>query len=180
MISSRIPFVQNLKSCKKSLKSWEHVLNSLIIFHLECFIFPNQGKSLGFFDLGVPFVSHPQRIKYGLCSIFIGDIFILNVWNGVQQDSSIFVMIFIIFFVVVLSSLFFLLYCHLHPQGVCSHQLPYSIDQYLDLERSFIFYLSNNQIYLYRRRFNAIMISIIYRSSWWGKSSHFVSHWIFV
>src|ERR1044072_2944228 len=93
MIRSRITFINNSQSSSQHLKSGEHCFHRFLLFHSESLILLDEGKSFCLLDLSVSFVSHLERIVDGLCSLFVGDLLILLVRDGVEKNGYGFVMI---------------------------------------------------------------------------------------
>src|ERR1044072_5478510 len=93
MISSRVTFVQNSKSCKKHLKSGKHSFHRFFLLHSESFILLNESEGLRLLDLSVAFMGHLERIKDRLCSLFISDLLIFCIGYGIEQNGPCLVMI---------------------------------------------------------------------------------------
>src|ERR1044072_3452345 len=94
MTSSRITFVQNSESCDKHLKSGKHSFHRFFLLHSESFILLNESEGLGLLDLSVAFMSHLERIKDRLCSLFVGYLLIFCIGYGIEQNGPCLVMIF--------------------------------------------------------------------------------------
>src|ERR1044072_5246378 len=75
------------------MKSGEHSFHRFFLLHSESFILLNESEGLGLLDLGVTLMSHLERIKDRLCSLFVSDLFIFCIGYGVEQNGSCLVMV---------------------------------------------------------------------------------------
>src|ERR1044072_1668782 len=93
VISSRVTFVQNSESCNKHMKSGKHSFHGFFLLHSESFILLNESEGLGLLDLRVSLMSHLERVKDRLCSLFVSDLFIFCIGYGVEKNGPCLVMI---------------------------------------------------------------------------------------